>query len=133
MFLYFFAARRPQVSRISCSVGIKTRICPSPFSLFNSPMASTAASTQVMSPLSSSSLSMGRYLTSTGYMRPDTSIMGASSKALENFSGSIVAEVIIILRSLLFLRSVLSMPSIKSMFMLRSWASSTMSVSYSFR
>jgi hypothetical protein len=41
----------------------------------------------------------GRYRTSTGYVRPDTSITGASQKCFEKRSGSIVAEVMMTLRS----------------------------------
>ena len=66
---------------------------------------------------------------STGYMRPETSRMGAPPKAAENFSVSIVAEVMTTLRSLRFRRRFFSIPRTKSMLRLRSWASSTMIVS----
>ena len=66
-------------------------------------------------------------------MRPDTSIMGALSNAFENFSGSMVADVIISFRSLLLRRSLLRMPRMKSIFALLSCASSIIRVSYLFR
>jgi len=62
-------------------------------------------------------------------MRPETSMMGALSKALENFSVSMVADVMMSLRSLRRARRFLRMPRIKSIFKLRSWASSIIRVS----
>ena len=56
-------------------------------------------------------------------------MIGAPSNARENFSVSIVAEVMITFRSLLRRVSVFRMPSTKSMLRLRSWASSTIRVS----
>ena len=60
-------------------------------------------------------------------------MMGAPPKAAENFSVSIVAEVMTILRSRRRRRRFFRMPSTKSMLRLRSWASSTMIVSYASR
>ncbi len=60
-------------------------------------------------------------------------MIGAPPKAAENFSVSIVAEVMTILRSRRFCRRLFRIPSTKSMLRLRSCASSTMIVSYSLR
>ena len=133
VFLYFLPLMSSQVSRISCSVGMKTRISPVPVWFKSLPMARTAISIWLGSSFSSDFGSIGEYCSSTGYMRPDTSITGALSKAFENFSVSMVAEVMISLRSFLCFKRVFKIPRIKSILRLRSWASSTMRVSYSFR
>ena len=125
---------RPRIisraSPISCSVGMNTRISPKRDSLRIWSTAVTAASTY---PWSSPSSSRGEYLISTGNIRPDTSTTGASSKALENFSVSMVAEVMMSFRSRRFRIRFLKIPRVKSILRLRSWASSTIRVSYSLR
>ena len=84
------------------------------------------------SPSSSSEISetSGRYRTSTGYVRPETSTTGASTppteKCREKLSGSIVALVTITLRSGRRGSSCLRYPSRKSTVRFRSCASSMM-------
>ena len=46
-----------------------------------------------------SSACSGRYRISTGYVRPDTSMISAPPNASENRSGSMVAEVMMTFRS----------------------------------
>ncbi|CAM5630539.1 hypothetical protein SAURM35S_09919 [Streptomyces aurantiogriseus] len=70
--------------------------CPSPIS---SSTASVIAVIWSRSASSESSSRSGRYRTSTGYVRPLTSMIGASPKCREKRSGSMVAEVMTTLRS----------------------------------
>ena len=65
------------VSLISCSVGMKTRTSPFGLFLCNFSMVNTAISTWFGSPVSSCCLSEGRYLILIGYIRPETSMIGA--------------------------------------------------------
>ena len=74
-------------SRISRSPLRKTSTSPVDDSVTISSMAA------VMPSIWSSPSAGGRYLTSTGKVRPDTSTMGASPKCSENRAVSMVAEV----------------------------------------
>ena len=122
-------AMSSQVSRISCSVGMNTRMSPLRRCFKSRIAAFVARSTWVSSPFSAGSASGWWYWTSTGYRRPETSMTEASLNAFENFSVSMVADVMINFRSSLLFSKVRKIPRIKSMFRLRSWASSTIIVS----
>ena len=77
----------------------------------------------------SSSSAGGSYSTSTGYVRPSTCTTGAPPKNSEKRSVSMVAELMMTLRSGRSGRMRAIQPSKKSMVRLRSWASSMISVS----
>ena len=66
-------------------------------------------------------------------MRPETSITGALSNAFENFSVSMVAEVIISFKFFLLSMRDFNNPNRKSILRLLSWASSTIIVSYALK
>ncbi len=95
---YRFLVSASAVSRISRSPERKMRMSPGP-SAISSSTASVIAVIWSRSASSESSSSSGRYRTSTGYVRPLTSTIGASSKCREKRSGSMVAEVMTTLRS----------------------------------
>ena len=124
-------ANRPssksRVSRMSRSVGIKISTSPASVSINASSAAATAAS---MKCGSSSSSATGRYRTSTGYNRPETSMIGAPPKCAANASVSIVADVTITFKSGRLGSNPFKYPSKKSMFSDRSCASSKMIIEY---
>ncbi|CAB4928540.1 unannotated protein [freshwater metagenome] len=128
------SASASAVSRISRSPDRNTKMSPSPSDISSSTawqVASTGSRSIVVSPASTV---RGRYRISTGNVRPDTSMIGAATpsraKCCANRSGSMVADVMTILRSGRRGSSCARYPRMKSMFRLRSCASSMMRVSY---
>ena len=84
---------------MSCSVGMNTRISPKGSSCLKILHRLHGLLDISDVPVFRTVSSGGRKRTSTGYIRPDTSIIGAPSNARENFSVSMVADVMMSLRS----------------------------------
>ncbi len=91
------------VSRISRSPGRNTRMSPGPSRQSSSAAATIASSSSSSSSASSPAVVSGRYRTSTGKTRPETSMTGAGRSGVPKWrakrSASSVAEVTITLRS----------------------------------
>ncbi len=135
---FAYAPRTASIaSRISASPGRKTSTSPA-----GSRSSSRSAVTIAVDVVGLSArfvslacaVSGGRYRISTGYVRPDTSMIGAglpaaSAKCFAKLSGSIVADVMMTLRSGRCGSMRVRYPSRKSTLSERSCASSTMIVS----